>query len=1174
MLRKLNAQIRALLLFLFFVVLGMSACKQDGDEEPADEGNPAGLMAFSYLNEGKYDEAEIAFQKAIKANPENTLNYLYLSLLYLAQDNFDDAESQIEAGLNVDSENVNLKLILSEIYAKKGDLTAAKTQLGKVLEAEPKNAVAYYMLYNLAEKGENEAEAKTNLLKILEISPSNVLARLQLSEMMAKGAQADSALNYIQSVRKIAPDFSTAIETAYTQATKLLSSNKAEEALYSIQRFHKLIEATSAYAESYAELQPLALPNISFQFYDSKFNRTDSEKDVTLADMSFVDDTEGAGLVLPSMKNVEYSAMAMADDDGTGTSYIYLGFKGNPSSHFLFKRSFGGFADASSSMGFEHGEERDAAFADYDNDGYQDLLILTDKGMLVYHNQGDGTFTEIKNDIGLGNINDGRKIRIADLDQDGDLDLYIACNGTNKLFRNNNNGSFTEQAKAMGLSGPANGTKDICFGDWDSDGDLDIALLTSDGTLQFVDNKRHAQFEGFTQEVSTAIESANALAVGDYNNDGMIDLLVLGNEKLTLLKNAGNKGFVKDAVSANMSKSLKGIEGKAAVFIDFDNDGHEDIFVAGLNSDSGSKGIRLFHNEQNKGFSDVSNLLPEKAIQGHNIEIADFNLDGDDDLFLSGPNGVNFVRNDGGSLNRYMQVQLRGLTFGNSKNNRFGIGARVELKAGDLYQMKTITRALTNFGVGMRDSLEAVRIIWPNGAPEYVSDPSRRQRFIEEEKLKGSCPFLFTWNGEAFEFQKDMMWRSALGMPLAVANGDTTYAFSDPSKEYLLISGDKLKAKDGKYTIKITEELWEAVYFDKTSLIAVDHPDSVDVFVDERFVAPPFPGRKLYNVADKQRPIAAQDEKGNDVLDKLKKYDFQYVSNFGLGKYQGIAQDHDLILDLGDAAKGENLYLFLRGWIFPADASINVSVDQAQQNLPYPPSLQVKNKKGEWQTVIPNIGFPMGKDKMVIADLSGKFLTEDNRMVRIKTNMQIYWDEAFFSTRLSHSPYKMYDLKMTDAQLDFRGYSYTYRKGGPFGPHWFDFYNTSQGQQWRDLIGYYTRFGDVLPLLQHGDDEYVIANSGDVITIDFDAKNMPRLPKGWKRDFLIYSEGWVKDGDLNTAQGQTVEPLPFHAMPSYPYSGKAEYPSDERLKKYREQYNTRFVDTEEFKNMLKPNNMR
>jgi hypothetical protein len=757
----------------------------------------------------------------------------------------------------------------------------------------------------------------------------------------------------------------------------------------------------------------------------------------------------------------------------------------------------------------------------------------------------------------------------ADFDQDGDLDLYVGCKGQDKFFRNNDDGTFTEQAGKMGLSG--SGTGDMDFGDWDTDGDLDIASLTADGSLQLLNNDRHSKFENITGalQLQNPPYKGTAVAFGDYNNDGMPDILIAGGTdgKCSLLRNTGS-GFTVDPVSQQLSGLLKGVAVHDLAFIDFDNDGHQDIFVAGESAGSSAKGLRLFHNDTTKGFSNVSDLLPPGITQGQRIAIADFNLDGDDDIFLSGPSGIYLIRNDGGNLNHYMQVQLTGLSYGNSKNNRLGIGAQVELKAGDLYQMKTVTRALMNFGVGGRDSLDAVRIIWPNGTPQVISDPSRRERLIEEEKLKGSCPFLFTWNGKQFEFIKDMMWRSALGMPMAIHGRDTAFAFSGPSKEYLLIPGEKLQPQNGKYTIKITEELWEAVYFDKAALVAVDHPDSVDVYADERFVAPPYPGKKLYAVANKHYPVAATDENGNNLLPKISAYDYQYISNFPLGKFQGLAQEHQLILDLGKEAKTDSLFLFLRGWIFPTDASINTSLAQSGKYKQHPPSLQVMNRKGEWQTVISNIGFPMGKDKMVIADLSGKFLTANDRRVRIVTNMQIYWDEIFFSPANAKTPVRMKDLTMMDANLAYRGYSASYRKGGPFGPHWFDYYNCTQGQQWRDLTGNYTRYGNVLPLLQHADDEYIIASSGDEVTIDFDATNLPALPAGWKRDFLIYSEGWVKDGDLNTAYGQTVAPLPFHSMPSYPYGNNIVYPYN-RHKEYLQKYNTRKVTTDDFKNALK-----
>jgi hypothetical protein len=246
-----------------------------------------------------------------------------------------------------------------------------------------------------------------------------------------------------------------------------------------------------------------------------------------------------------------------------------------------------------------------------------------------------------------------------------------------------------------------------------------------------------------------------------------------------------------------------------------------------------------------------------------------------------------------------------------------------------------------------------------------------------------------------------------------------------------------------------------------------------------------------------------------------------------------------------------------------------MAMAQADSFRQQSPSLQVIDSQGQWQTVVPDIGYPMGKDKMVVVNLSGKFLTPADRRIRIRTNMQVYWDEVFFSAGLSKAPVTWHPLHMNSAGLAYRGYSAMYRKGGPFGPHWFDYYKVTHGQKWRDLTGYYTRYGDVLPLLKQADDEYIIAAGGDQVSIDFDATRLPPLPVGWRRDFLLYSEGWVKDGDLNTAYGQTVAPLPFHEMPAYPYSGSVAYPLDAKHRRYLKEYNTRLVNTDDFKNAIR-----
>jgi hypothetical protein len=281
------------------------------------------------------------------------------------------------------------------------------------------------------------------------------------------------------------------------------------------------------------------------------------------------------------------------------------------------------------------------------------------------------------------------------------------------------------------------------------------------------------------------------------------------------------------------------------------------------------------------------------------------------------------------------------------------------------------------------------------------------------------------------------------------------------------------------------------------------------------------------------------------------------VSNLVPTKYQGVVEPHDLVLDLGAMAGQPDARLFLRGWIYPTDASINVALGQQSAITLASPSLEVRDAQGKWRTAIANLGFPSGKDKTMVIDLAGRFLTAD-RHVRIRTNLQIYWDQAFVS-RVSQGPTKITTLAPVSADLHARGFSRMYRKGGRYGPYWYAYDDVTKQSPWRPIDGAFTRYGNVLPLLERPDDMYVIMAPGDETTIQFDASSAGALPSGWKRDFLLYTDGWIKDSDLNTAFGTTVAPLPYHGVRSYPYSPGDAYPTDRQHLKYLQDYNTRVV---------------
>jgi hypothetical protein len=324
---------------------------------------------------------------------------------------------------------------------------------------------------------------------------------------------------------------------------------------------------------------------------------------------------------------------------------------------------------------------------------------------------------------------------------------------------------------------------------------------------------------------------------------------------------------------------------------------------------------------------------------------------------------------------------------------------------------------------------------------------------------------------------------------------------------------------------------------------------------------PPGPGPgtlRLYQVAHARPPQSARDDQGRDLLPLLRARDDAYVAGFEPARYQGLTAMHDLILDVGDLRGMDSVFLFLAGWIYPTDASINLALAQSDHSPVVGPYLQVRDARGRWRTVVADLGFPAGKNKTVIADLTGKFLSTDHH-VRIRTNMEIYWDQAFVASTAVASPVSITTLSPASADFHYRGFSRMYRKGGRYGPPWFDYEQVSREPRWEPILGSFTRYGDVLPLLGDPDDEYVVIGPGDEITLEFDAAQAPALHAGWTRDFLLYTDAWMKDADLNTADGGTVGPLPFHGMSRYPYGPDEAYPSDPAHQRYLETFETRRV---------------
>ena len=1178
--------------FLILIVLFSSLlqyCKETEKDsrQKSIELMTAQTLGLAYLEEFNLEEAEREFKMVIKLSPNKKLGYANLGLVYLRMGKYQEAEKQIFKAIEIDSKDADIRLLLATVYQMDDKRDKAITVLKEALKIAPDHIKILYDLSELFSSESDEdsqRQRKDYIFQLVEKAPENIVPHLSLTEIYINRGDIDKAIEQLEIIQKLFPEFPKEAVDYYDKTISLLYKQDKEKAIIQFIIFHNYLKVTSPYQAGIMDLKGPGGSLIGFPLitYDLQSSSQDVDNISLLDIIKFTEVTSSVGWdIVPSFnegENIQYrnsTHVEAADYDSDGDTDIYVGSYDPASSsykHYLFNNDMGRFRDVSEEVGITHsGKESSAKFADYDNDGFLDLYIVKEEGDVLYKNAGKGLFEDVTSNAKIGSLGGGNNALFFDLDHDGDLDLFKAKSNSNEVFRNNGDGTFKEQAEKMGLLGAGGNSRNAAFGDFDDDGDIDLFVVNDTASNILYGNQRQGTFKDISEKSGLiSSSSSSSVAAGDYNNDGFLDLFTTSfTGDIKLYRNQGNGSFETVINTNEMFSSLLSIKSYDAKFFDFDNDGFLDIIIVGESKQKEGRGLFLYHNEGNGKFKNVSNLLPEAPKSGRQITLFDYNDDGDLDVVITGLNGgVFLLRNDGGSVNHYVNLKLVGLRAGSAKNNYFGIGAKVEIRAGDLYQTTVVSNPNVYFGLGNITKVDIIRITWTNGVPQNIFLPDTDQALIEAQMLKGSCPFLYTWNGKEYRFAKDITWRSALGMPLGIMGGTTMYAFPDASDDYIKIDGEMLKPKDGKYSIQRTSELWETVYMDKLQLVTVDHPDSVDIFVPEQFSPPPFPGLSILQVNEKHFPITAIDSYGNNVLPLVIDKDDKYISAFKPEKYQGLTKEHDLILDLGEQANTKNLVLFMNGWIFPTDASINVALSQSEKLKVKPPIIQVINKNGEWETVIDNLGFPMGKDKTVIADLSNKFLTKD-RKIRIKTNMEIYWDHIFFTDSESTAPLVSTILDPSSADLHYRGFSKSYRKGGRYGPHWFNYNKVDKNTKWRDLTGNYTRYGDVLPLLMESDNKYIISNAGDETSIEFDVKDLPELKIGWKRDFLIHSVGWVKDGDINTALGSTVLPLPFHGMESYPPSKKDIYPRDPELQKYLKEYNTRVVTMDDYQNLIK-----
>jgi hypothetical protein len=232
--------------------------------------------------------------------------------------------------------------------------------------------------------------------------------------------------------------------------------------------------------------------------------------------------------------------------------------------------------------------------------------------------------------------------------------------------------------------------------------------------------------------------------------------------------------------------------------------------------------------------------------------------------------------------------------------------------------------------------------------------------------------------------------------------------------------------------------------------------------------------------------------------------------------------------------------------------------------------VEVPDGKGGWRVAKPNLGFPSGKTKTILVDLQGIFTPGAPRKLRLRTNLEVYWDRLAWAQGALVDRINTSTIRPDSVELRYHGFS-PYHAGPVSSPE-IPIYAEAESlpAKWSDLIGFCTRFGDVKELVEKVDDRYVIMNAGDEMVFKFKAAAPP--PAGWVRDFVLIGDGWEKDGNLNTTYSKTVLPLPSHDNPLYnrPPGRLEDDPVYKRHSKDWVNYHTRYITPRGFASALKP----